>query len=517
MAPACDDGSAVDDDGADTNGSSSDDGGLDSELLANPGEDAGGDEMAAPLTGSRAELDALADKGVILRTTPGSIEMADRRHAERLHAAELRVRSAASEGNGERLAAIIAPARNAQLTKEGNYRVTIADAEVGAREVITMGPATTTLDLAAALDGLGDPKNQLAAYRALHENITPAARERLRAVAPDSLASARAGVIRAELERLVAHPDLLGLLAVPPAHGAQPVPTADNSEPACTPSAASGVVANFAFPLKSKLSLVKNQGNRGSCTAFAVTSAVETARSVGGGGLPNYSEQDLYYRAKAEWSGLTNYGDGLDVSSTLNLAASKGYHFASESSWPYNPAYSRIDIVGYYLNSCTGYTFNIGTIYGNYCSDTAHQGGRYCIGQTCFYSSPVSAGTGSRVSSAFDILVSVPMIKVYLSLNKSLVMSFKVMNSFQKPAAGGYVNAFPFEPTIGSHAIHLVGTIDNAQLAIAKPGAPAGGGGGYVILKNSWGSYYGDGGFVYMSYDTFVSYAYAVRVADVVN
>jgi len=109
------------------------------------------------------------------------------------------------------------------------------------------------------------------------------------------------------------------------------------------------------------------------------------------------------------------------------------------------------------------------------------------------------------------------MIKVYLSLNKSLVMSFKVMNSFQKPAAGGYVNAFPFEPTIGSHAIHLVGTIDNAQLAIAKPGAPAGGGGGYVILKNSWGSCYGDGGFVYMSYDTFVSYAYAVRVADVVN
>ena len=500
LVPSCDDG--------DDSGDSDDSAVRDDSALS--------DEMAVPLPTSRAELDALADQGAIVRSTPESIEIADRDHAERLRAAELRIRAAASEEHGERFAAIIAPARGVELTKDGNYRVMVTDAELGQREIITMGPAATTLDLAAALDGLDSPKNQLAAYRALHENISPTARERLGAASPDSLLSARASVIRAEIDRLAMHPDLLGSLVVAPTPDEQPVPKADNTGGFCSPSPATGVVANFSFPLKSNLSSVKNQGARGSCAAFAITSAVEMARSVGGGGMRNFSEQDLYYRGKAQWFGLTNYTEGLNVGDTINMAASQNYHFANETSWPYNPSYSRVDLGVAYVNSCTGYTFTPGGVISNYCSDTAHQGGQFCAGNTCFFNSPIGTGTGSRVSASFDIPVSLPHIKAYLALKKSLVMSFNVPSSFTNPA-GGYVNASILDTVSGAHAIHVVGTIDNAQLAVVNPGAPAGSGGGYLILKNSWGSCIADGGFYYMSYNSMTAFGYAMRIVDVVN
>lgn len=508
LVPSCDDG----DDSAASDGSN------DSAASDDSDASAASDEMAAPLPDSRAELDALADQGVIVRSTPESIESANRDFAERLRVAELRVRTAASQEHGERLAAVIAPARGVERTKDGNYRVKLVDAELGEREIITMGPAATTLDLAAALDALDSPTNQLAAYRALHENISPTTRKRLGAASPDSLVSARASEIRAEIERLTADPELLGSLVMPgaPEPQPQPQPTADNSGGSCSPSPATGVVANFSFGLKPNLTSVKNQGTRGSCVAFAVTSAVETARSVSGGGLANFSEQDLYYRGKAEWFGLQNYTEGLNVGDTLNMAVSQNYRLANETSWPYNPSPSRLDLGTVYVNSCTGYTFSPGGVISNYCSDTAHQGGQFSLGNTSFYSSPIGSGTGSKVSATFDIPVSVPQIKAYLTLKKSLVMSFNVPASF-KNSPGGYVNASVLDSPIGAHAIHVVGTIDNTQLATVRPGAPAGSGGGYLILKNSWGSCFGDGGFYYMSYNTMTAFGYAIRVVDVVN
>ncbi len=59
----------------------------------------------------------------------------------------------------------------------------------------------------------------------------------------------------------------------------------------------------------------------------------------------------------------------------------------------------------------------------------------------------------------------------------------------------------------GGHVVHIVGYIDNSQLA-ANPGtliAPAGAGGGYFIIKNSWGTCTGDLGYRYMPVDFLTS------------
>jgi hypothetical protein len=46
----------------------------------------------------------------------------------------------------------------------------------------------------------------------------------------------------------------------------------------------------------------------------------------------------------------------------------------------------------------------------------------------------------------------------------------------------------------GQHAMNVIGYITNADLAARVPNAPQGACGGYFILKNSWGSWFGDGG-----------------------
>jgi C1A family cysteine protease len=44
----------------------------------------------------------------------------------------------------------------------------------------------------------------------------------------------------------------------------------------------------------------------------------------------------------------------------------------------------------------------------------------------------------------------------------------------------------------------ICGYVDNNHL---PTNAPAGDGGGYFVVKNSWGTYHGDCGFVYLPYN----------------
>ena len=103
-----------------------------------------------------------------------------------------------------------------------------------------------------------------------------------------------------------------------------------------------------------------------------------------------------------------------------------------------------------------------------------------------------------------------------LALNDTVMLGFEETDAFGG-APGGYVpfrlciTVTPFGCILdedlttdaGGHNIHVVGYVSNADLAanLLTATAPPGSGGGYFILKNSWGPCAGDAGYYYMPVD----------------
>ena len=77
------------------------------------------------------------------------------------------------------------------------------------------------------------------------------------------------------------------------------------------------------------------------------------------------------------------------------------------------------------------------------------------------------------------------------------------MCNFEYGAPGGYIeyqtsDLHNKKTVLGGHMVHIVGYVDNSELARKIPSAPPGEGGGYFIIKNSWGACTGDAGCKYM-------------------
>ena len=67
----------------------------------------------------------------------------------------------------------------------------------------------------------------------------------------------------------------------------------------------------------------------------------------------------------------------------------------------------------------------------------------------------------------------------------------------------GYVVYDPQETApskAGGHCVEMVGCVDNSELP-ASAGIQPGAGGGYFIVKNSWGPCWADMGFAYLPYE----------------
>ena len=96
-----------------------------------------------------------------------------------------------------------------------------------------------------------------------------------------------------------------------------------------------------------------------------------------------------------------------------------------------------------------------------------------------------------------------------------LVISYGVTPSFDAKAervTNGLVSYVGGEHSRGGHASTVIGFVDNARLPM---GMPAGSGGGYFIVKNSWGKCAGDGGYVHLPYDFVMTYAYSLSTVGV--
>jgi hypothetical protein len=315
-----------------------------------------------------------------------------------------------------------------------------------------------------------------------------------------------------------------------------------------------GLITNISWPLKPHITSVKNQRNRGTCTAFGAVGTVETSVSVKYGVKVNLSEQDLYKKQKLDWNPNIfddYYDDGYFPPFGMLFQLVFGYVFPFEKDWTYNPSNSRIrnDAQHKMTMSCVGYN-------GLSCSDTNHQATKKCykirtteveevvnevcdflegipfLGsfagwachtvtrvievvketQVCIYETNVP-GT-SRFKTASFVLVWDPLFntdialaKYFLSQKKSLIFCFTVPDSWgtaQHSAAdgNGYVvfNAKEATPKdAGGHCVQVIGHIDNDKIPAALNIAP-GAGGGYFIVKNSWGRCFGDMGFAYLPY-----------------
>ena len=69
------------------------------------------------------------------------------------------------------------------------------------------------------------------------------------------------------------------------------------------------MVARFWFPLKSFVSPIKKQANRGLCWAFAAIGAVESRERVQNNNRVDLSEQFLVNKVKQDWDD-DDYNDG---------------------------------------------------------------------------------------------------------------------------------------------------------------------------------------------------------------
>jgi hypothetical protein len=132
----------------------------------------------------------------------------------------------------------------------------------------------------------------------------------------------------------------------------------------------------------------------------------------------------------------------------------------------------------------------------------------------CVYDTSIAGTSGFGITSAtvfWDPFtngqVGISLAKLFLANRVPVIYCMWGMPSFWNCATnGGYVMyAGPNEPPPAGKQVHdtghcvcITGFIDNADL---PPGAPAGSGGGYFIIKNSRGTDFGDCGFAYAPYD----------------
>lgn len=274
----------------------------------------------------------------------------------------------------------------------------------------------------------------------------------------------------------------------------------------CSPT---GLARTHWFPLRSFVSPVKQQGMRGTCWGFTAIAAIESRERVQNDTVVDLSEQFFVNQAKHQWL-PSEFVDGGSSSRALNAAADRNAVLPPETHWLYNPSYGRPanafdagveGTAASYTSACANYTPT--------CSESAHQSERYCTTQNgrpfCGYSVMTYTGAGVRASRArllwksgqtFDLNT----YRALLASGVSIMASFPVYDGFRNVGADGRLTDYEKNNDGGGHLVQVVGFISNEDMTFG-PATSDVGGGGYFVIRNSWGCGAADAGYYYIPAD----------------
>jgi C1A family cysteine protease len=221
----------------------------------------------------------------------------------------------------------------------------------------------------------------------------------------------------------------------------------------------------------------RNQGERGTCLAFAMAGAIEILLRRGGFDI-TVSPQDAYFMAKVAtdtWS-----FSGLPPMETIDMLTRLQSGFVEEKFWPYNP----------FASNCQGY---LNTHPGFVCSETEGQGG----GSDGREREPQAESANQfKIIEAHQLCASLGRIKQALYCGYPVIMSGNANTDFNGAGLRNGVISWVGKQTncgddVCGHAFLAVGYQDDDNVP----------GGGYLILKNSWGPKWGDDGLALASYE----------------
>lgn len=293
-----------------------------------------------------------------------------------------------------------------------------------------------------------------------------------------------------------------------------------------------GLARTYWFPLRAFVPPVQDQGRRGTCWAFAAIASVETRERVQNDNAIDLSEQYLINKVKHEWS-PSDWVDGGSPAFALNAADERNHVLPPEAAWTYNLALSRptnafdTGVAGTpasYIGACANYT--------GFCSATAHQSPPVCTTPDntsfCGYHIMAHVGPGTDPGSVSLIWshgqpFNLNLYRALLAGGQSLLATFPVYHGFAT-ASGGVVSDYSMkyvdatgnlvDGSYGDHVVQVIGFISNEDLSFPGSSPANIGGGGYFVIRNSWGCSRGDGGYWYVPADYVSSRFYAFEVLE---